>query len=143
MGCDIHLHIEIKVGGKWLHWNAPTVRRDYGLFTKMAGVRMRDDEIDVIAPPRGLPPDASDTTKWAAKQQEPDGHSHSYLSGAELAKVRKWSLDIRRADCGDEDWWFDGVFGYVCGSPLDGMAECPASYPPDLEDVRFVFWFDN
>lgn len=143
MGCDIHLHIEIKVSGKWLHWNAPTMRRDYELFTKMAGVRARDDEIDPISQPRGLPADASDTTKWMAKQQGSDGHSHSYLTSTELTEVRKWGEAAGRKAHAGGDWWFDGMFGYVCGNPLDGMAEYPASYPPDLEDVRFVFWFDN
>lgn len=129
MGCDIHLHVEIKVGGKWLHYNAPDIDRNYRLFTKMAGVRARDNEINPIAQPRGLPPDASETTQWEAKRWELDGHSHSYLTSAELTELRNWGL-------GD-------TFGYLCGSSLDGMMEYPTSYPPDLEDVRFVFWFDN
>ena len=39
MGCDIHLHAEIKVNGKWEHYAHPHIRRDYRLFAKMASVR--------------------------------------------------------------------------------------------------------
>jgi hypothetical protein len=142
MGCDIHLHVEVKVGGKWLHYNSPTINRDYGLFTKMAGVRVRGDETTrPISQPRGLPPDVSDSTAWVAKYWGTDAHSHSYLSASEMRHLREWAR-YRRGRYG-EGWWFEDTFGYLCGNSLDGLAECPGDYPKDLEDVRFVFWFDS
>ena len=52
MGCDIHLHVEVKIKGKWLHYNHPNIDRCYWLFTKMAGVR----EIEGVEACEGLPP---------------------------------------------------------------------------------------
>lgn len=52
MGCDIHLHTEVKIGGAWHHYSAPCVPRSYALFGKMAGVR---GGAAPIALPKGLP----------------------------------------------------------------------------------------
>jgi hypothetical protein len=32
MGCDIHAHVEIKIGGKWHHYNHPSTDRRYVLI---------------------------------------------------------------------------------------------------------------
>jgi len=37
MGTDIHVHTEVKFGGRWHHYGAPKVSRNYRLFTKMRG----------------------------------------------------------------------------------------------------------
>lgn len=38
MGCDIHLHAEVKIKNAWHHYAHPSVPRSYPLFSIMAGV---------------------------------------------------------------------------------------------------------
>lgn len=141
MGCDIHLHVEIKVGGEWLHYNHPDIDRDYGLFAQMAGVRNRDG-IEPIAQPRGLPADATRTTQLDSQEREGDGHSHSWLSSLEVERLIAWYLTYPRAT--PNAWWdFADQFGWLFGNNLSGLHKHPRDYPPWLEDFRFVFWFDN
>ncbi|KKK61066.1 hypothetical protein LCGC14_3018060, partial [marine sediment metagenome] len=98
MGCDIHAHIEIKVGGEWHHYSQPMVDRDYRLFTRMAGVRKSD--VEPISAPRGLPQDITFTTRFDAEQHwGEDGHSHSWLSCKELAALVEWYDGLH-----DKDW---------------------------------------
>ena len=139
MGCDIHLHVEIKVKGKWLHYNHPYVGRWYALFGEMAGVR--DTEQGPIASPRGIPRNASEVTKLDYKQWGVDAHSASWLDSEEIAQLEEWckkyDLVTTRHD----------MFGSFFGSTFDWFARHPEdranAYPPGLQDVRFVFWFDN
>ena len=90
MGCDIHLHQEIKVDGKWEHYRACNVPRDYRLFCKMAGVRSSSchgEPNEPISTPRGVPGDISVVTKISLDRWSADGHSHSWLNAAEIAEV--------------------------------------------------------
>ena len=34
MGTDMHLHIELKIDGRWEHWSAPRIDRNYEFFAK-------------------------------------------------------------------------------------------------------------
>lgn len=91
MGCDIHLHIEVKVKDIWLHYAAPEVDRSYMLFTKMGNVR-RDDgrlELDIkeLSDCRGLPNDISDLTRVVYEWEKPDAHSMSWLSSSEIKEL--------------------------------------------------------
>ena len=40
MGCDIHAHVEIKIGGTWHHYNKLGLQRNYELFQAMAEQRL-------------------------------------------------------------------------------------------------------
>jgi hypothetical protein len=99
MGCDIHLHVEIKKKEhEWqmatkeltLHdWREKAVLdqpwysdRNYALFGILAGVRSND--IEPIAQPRGIPDDVSYEVDKEKSGYGVDGHSHSYLTLAEL-----------------------------------------------------------
>ena len=135
MGCDIHIHSEIKVGGKWLHYDQPECERDYDLFEKMAGVR--GELRNAIAPPRGLPEDANETTKFDAKRWGSDGHSHSWLSASEIAELAEWQeKQGKRPFEAEWDHW-------LFGNTYSGFVRYPQDNIKDLEDVRFIFWFDN
>ncbi len=144
MGCDIHLHVEVKIKGRWLHYNHPQISRNYNLFCMMAGVRKygEDGEPKPISEPRGLPDDLSDTTRFDFDWDEPDAHSMSWLSAEEAGKVQKWHDDNRKVKDS-----LTPVFGYVFGNYVDSHLE----YPEDckelkergFEDTRVVFWFDN
>jgi len=90
MGCDIHLHIEVLIDGKWEHYSAPCIWRDYPLFTKMAGVRDYDGSIAPISLPKGMPDNASLITVLEYKRIDSDGHSHSWLSLKEIGELIAW-----------------------------------------------------
>ena len=135
MGCDIHMHAEIKVAGKWLHYDQPDCQRDYDLFEKMAGVR--GDEAKAIASPRGLPDDASDTTKFDSDHWDTDGHAHSWLSAQEILDLADWD-EARGRDTFKREW-----DRWLCGNNYSDFIRYPDSRPKGIEDVRFVFWFDN
>lgn len=138
MGCDIHLHSEIKVGGKWLHYDQPNCDRNYMLFEKMAGVRGEDSK--AIAAPRGLPDDATETTKFEAARWDGDGHSHSWLSAKEIFELAEW---YRSAFPKDRDNIWPKWDQWLGGNCYSDFTRYPDDAPDGVEDVRFVFWFDN
>ena len=135
MGCDIHIHAEIKVRGKWHHYDQPDCDRNYLLFEKMAGVR--GEVSNAISAPRGLPENATFTTKFDAKHWGSDGHSHSWLSSKEVGQLATW-------------WEANGNGGlfarwdqWLFGNPYSGWTKYPQDRPKGLDDFRFIFWFDN
>jgi len=136
MGCDVHIHAEIKVQGRWHHYDQPRANRNYLLFEKMAGVR--GDESNAIAPPRGLPEDATFTTRFDCEHWGSDGHSHSWLSAKEIAELRDW-WDKQGYEWGRGDTWDQWLFG----NHYSGFMRYPNDRPEGVEDVRLVFWFDN
>jgi hypothetical protein len=154
MGCDIHLHTEIKVNGVWHHYSQPRINRSYALFSKLAGVRAVED-VTPIVEPRGLPPDLSFTTQldYAYAEQCYPPHDESWLTGEELEDVLNW-LTARKEEerkrlgaAGQEVEWFDAhhhMFGYLFGNGWKLYPdERGSAYPAEIEDVRAVFWFDN
>ena len=139
MGCDIHLHIECKINGEWYHYNHPDVKRDYDLFAKMAGVR---GDIDPISEPRGLPDDITFLTQFDAEVHWGiDGHSHSYLTVEEIQRLKEW-YETQLPPAAPLFRFYD-IFGFLFGNSFDGILKYPNDYPFGVEDVRFVFWFDN
>ena len=141
MGCDIHLHSEVKINGEWHHYSHPRIERWYDLFARMADVR-NDPERDIkpISQPRGLPDDATFMTRFDYEYEH--GHSASWLSGKEVADLGTWAEE--RYKTRNKDWFsFDHhVIGYVFGNGWDVKGN-RGSYPDGVEDVRIVFWFDN
>ena len=144
MGCDIHLHIEVKIDGEWHHYGCPSISRRYSLFGKMAGVRGYEDTIP-IALPRGIPSDATKLTKFDYKKWGPDAHSASFLDSREIDELERWATK-EKGWKGKNDmtgWWMEDEFGYLFGNSFAGFSRYPEDRPKGLEDVRFVFWFDN
>ena len=141
MGCDIHLHVEVRINDKWEHYAAPFINRDYMLFAKLANVR-NNGSVSPVMLPRGLPTDMSIITKIDADRWGLDKHDASGLSTTEIEKVENWwnrtFLERDRITFGMEEQW-----GYLFGNSLSGIAKYPDSYPPEITDVRIVFWFDN
>lgn len=135
MGCDIHIHAEIKVHGQWHHYDQPDCSRDYDLFEKMAGVRGEVE--NALAAPRGIPDNASFTTKFDAEHWDGDGHSHSWLSAHEIQQLAQWDEERGRGIFKRE--WDKWLFG----NNYSDFIKYPSGRVKGLEDVRFVFWFDN
>lgn len=154
MGCDIHCHIEVKIRGRWEHYSAPNVERNYDLFARMAGVRERTDSgIVPIAQPRGFVEDPSTITRIDYEHGKEDWHSVSWLTGAEVEALideqrptepGAGATEIERTRSYYHPWatWRRGGLGYLFGSIFDAK-RYPEDYPDGVEDCRLVFWFDN
>jgi hypothetical protein len=125
MGCDIHVHIELKIGGEWRHYNAPAVGRNYTLFGFMAGVR--DKSVEPVSEPKGLPNDASIITKMRFASWGDDAHSVSWLGKDEIDVLRT-KLEKHYG----EDFRYDLEHNIFHTYLFDNNI-----------DVRIVFWFDN
>lgn len=139
MGCDIHAHIEIKVNGKWEHYSVPRIQRRYALFEKIAGVR--GEVANAIVPPRGVPSDMSLITQLCYNYEVDDGlHTPTWLNKEEFLAVIEWA---NKKENIRQDW--AGQFeheeiGYLTGNSFELHK---GSVPPEVEDVRFICWFDN
>ena len=127
MGCDIHMHIEVKVGRRWRHRASPHVTRNYTLFA-LLGRCGRDQHISPVADNRGMPRDASVESRWQWNKVKRTGdyHSPSWLS---LQEVREAADRFKQID-GRDLWLYFDDFDHAEIDDAD-------------EDVRFVFWFDN
>lgn len=137
MGCDIHLHIETKIYGQWENYGLVKIKRWYMLFAVMADVRNCDVGIEPIAYPKGLPDDISKVVRVHAEWWEEDGHHWSWLDLKEIEKLSKW---LRKEG---KDLEHDILQNYLFSNSFEGFLYEKKSYPKCLEDVRFVFWFDN
>lgn len=144
MGCDIHLHTEVKIRGEWFHYGVPDVARNYQVFAKMAGVRNSGD-IEPLALPRGMPHDTTLVTRLDFNFWGSDAHSASWLSAEEITKLKRWiKEDATHVSLQYAGNWFNENFGYLFLAPFDEFTdELKDQFPSELEDVRFVFWFDD
>lgn len=139
MVTSIHVHTEIKVKGEWHHYSFARLKRSYRLFTKMAGV-FEIKGIEPIALPKGLPKDISIVTK-ISRQRYGEGdaiHGDSWLNAREIAEIEKWYNTITDSDFDSSEqlgWCFHCSFGE--------FIEYPNNFPKEIEDLRWVFWFDN
>lgn len=138
MGCDIHAFVEIKINNAWYLFNQPCIDRCYPLFTKIAGVRRRNDDIVQITPVRGLPDDVAFATKFCSEYQGSDGHNHTWLTSAEAGEVQEWYLQRFRKD---------QLFGWLFGNNIDSYVRYPRDghklHSLGFQDARVVIWFDN
>lgn len=138
MGCDIHVHTEIKLNETWHTYGSPYVRRCYSLFAKMAGERNNGDVI-LISGPKGLPEDISEVAGFCYKLHEADWHSASWLNAEEIRQLSMWvNSNYPYKTELEKIHGFEGIFGY-----LESNAWSCEELPPGIEDIRFVFWFDN
>lgn len=140
MGASIHLHVEVMVGGRWLHFNAPHVERDYLLFGRIAGVR--NENIQPIARPRGLPPDISELTRLCYEQDKKGVHVHSetFITRLEWRALSEW-YDQTNGTKGQGGYHgLDGILGYFTGNPIYCLGSGDSR---PFEDARLVAWFDH
>jgi hypothetical protein len=111
----------------------------------MAGVRPSDENEDApIAEPRGFPSDVTKETMLGYERWDGDAHSISWLSRLEMRKLSEW-LGVHADEVCAKDRWhgLEAKFGYLFGSTWASFEPGEQGYPPWLEDVRVVFWFDN
>lgn len=147
MGCDIHFHVEKKdENGKWISADKWTVDpwgdddpdyidvkredsfyhdRNYLLFGILAHVR--DRSVTPISSPRGLPKDVSPEVKKRSDDYGADGHSHSWLTLAELLAY-DWDVAMN-------------TYAAPTSFVRETLPKLQALGSP--ENVRIVFFFDN
>lgn len=146
MGCDIHFHAEVKIKGVWHHHAEQKIERNYGLFAKMANVRNPGD-IEEISNPKGIPEDATLITKMHVEKMGSDGHSHSFLNASEIVELHDFIEDKKTPDFwfGEYRWKFinDNLPRFL-GNHFDSFKKSPEDWEDyEIEDVRYVFFFDN
>lgn len=144
MGCDIHLHTEVKINGKWEHYGHPHVPRNYTLFALMADVRNEGGKLHPVSKPKGMPSDPSLVTRLAFEHYA-DGHSHSWLSAVELVMLEDAWNKVKGSEWDGSDLEHHFV-GYLENNGWAGFTRYPtgnARAKEWIEDVRWVFWFDN
>lgn len=167
MGCDIHMHVEIRN----LRWHAtdewmcadyfsildptnpdckPRLEeiygyRNYALFAVLADVR--NGGYPCISYPKGLPDDACPYVKEDYESWRSDAHSCSYLTLGELVRFQKSVGPVN-------DFGYDILeplivrlkqradeFNLIYNFEWDG--ELAEDTLKKMEDIRIVFWFDN
>lgn len=141
MGCDIHFHSEVKIKGRWIHHSETSVDRNYELFAKMADVR-NNGNITPISQPKGLPKDATELTILHSEKYGVDGHSHSWLSADEIVLLHNF-IESNSKNYFGEMWAYHNL-PYFMGNHFSGFKEYPEDWKGyGVEDVRYVFFFDN
>lgn len=146
MGCDIHFHSEVKIGSVWHHHSQATIERKYALFAKMAGVRnWTDSGIIPICKPKGIPEDATFLTKLDVERYGEDGHNHSWLGANEISELYKWIENLQSSfGISNGRLFRRNNFPYFMGNNFDSFIEYPQDWKEyEVEDIRFVFFFDN
>ena len=126
MGCNIHGIVEVKnEHGNWWspYLHEPLSDRWYSIFARLANVRNRNQEIEPISEPRGLPENTTKTFKYKELDYDGDAHSHSWVGGEELLSISVEHIN---------DVWLDWL-------KLVSMIIIQHG----AENVRFVFFFDN
>lgn len=141
MGTDISVHLELlhTETEVWHHFGSYRPNRWYPVFGYLAGVR---GEGPPVAPPRGIPSDATELTKWDWEMF--GGHTPSHLTRCEMLMVQ----DLMRRHV-DAKWtmtrWMSGGChdGAYCYQYLFGGDLVPPEWDwAEWADARYVFWFD-
>lgn len=138
MSCDLTMHVEIKVKGKWEHYNSKICFRDYDFFGIIGGVRVSGLQ---IFENKGLPNDLSVVTEIDKNNFEGDYHNASWLTPDELKTIieafQKHEQNNKQVEAVEKS------FGYLFGSSIWEFNTYREDYPKEIEDVRVVIWFDN
>lgn len=132
MGCDIHFYVERRVDGVWQtadEWEQDPYDEDpghltvdyeksfyhdrnYDLFSILAdvrnghgfaGVKTSEGFIPMFAP-RGVPDDACPEYKAAATGYGSDGHSHSWVTLAEILAYDWTERTLKQGWVGPQEW---------------------------------------
>lgn len=146
MGCDIHVHIEVKIKGKWEHYSTCKGMQNYRMFALWAGVRNEYD-IKPFVEPRGLPDDITAMTRFDWDRQSVDWHTPSFFTFEEIASLSKRMVEEEIIESKyDLEPMVLGrcyLFGHSIGSHHKYPEDWKKLKELGFEDCRIVFWFDN
>ena len=143
MGCDIHVHIEVLIEGKWYHYMPLQCPRHYDVFSRMSKCGRGQYE-PIIE--RGFPSsNASLITELSRSSYQGIDHSHNWLYLKEILEISEefpnfiWNFDAWANYRQDEIDQFEGI--YLFEHSIKSFYSDNHLFPCD--NVRFVFWFDN
>ena len=134
MSCDIFLHVEILVNGKWEYYGEAKTPQIYKIFGIMAGVRHKTPM--QISESKGLPLDITVTTKIHYNDRKDSYHNMSWFNSEEILKLN----DIINEEY-HYDFEYDFLKLFLFGNSFKGFKTKIDAYPPELQDFRFIFWF--
>jgi len=135
MGCDIHFHQEVKINGTWHHYRELSIERNYRLFALMAGVR-NYGKVEPVAEAKGLPEDITFLTRYSYERWKDDYHHATWLDAEEIKEIIQKYFK-------ENIWDAEDTFDYLFGNSWRGFTDYPSDQPEGLENIRWVFWFDN
>lgn len=174
MGCDIHAFIEYRsksnegygegVTPSWFSFGKEFhLSRDYSVFAHLAGVRMGNENIEPIAPDRGLPFDTTwevnERYWYKVQEEEPDEDSELHV--VEKSRAEEWAnsgvvyRDDTKQEIADPDahsmsWCtrdeLERAMVNAGGTNSDWLAFSASMLALEnkgINEVRMVFWFDN
>lgn len=139
MATSIHGYAEIKIKGSWHVYSKLRIDDSYEVFHRIGGINPRDYSEEPISPLKGLPEDISAVAKFDREWLGEDGHSETWFNAEEIARLELW---ITNKKYFGTDYVSD-CFGYLFGNYWRSFFEHPEDRKVGLEDIRFVFWFDN
>lgn len=167
MGADIHIYAERKLkDGTWAMCKSyegqssrqfrgpaeqdaamyfPRVRsRNYNFFAALAGVR--GDGPDW----KGFPEDASPLVREEFERWAADAHSPSFYTAREFVPIfmDHWMSESETAELVSNRMDHEHSLYDITYNVLDGYLGIDVPYTqdtdePDVDAIRFVFWFDN
>lgn len=140
------LHQEIKIKGKWHHYSRIKVERDYALFKKINNVRkdnFSDEEIKPMYKSRGFEKgwlmSYTFLTQFDYSKDKMDNHSHGYLYANSIQKLGEWIKNNEFTRSNEPAFYF----GYLFENNWNYFLQYKEDYPEGIEEIRFIFWFDN
>jgi hypothetical protein len=137
MGCDIHIHSEVKINGKWEHLSEIEMDRSYEVFGYMVAGHSRSYKLDEkpLAKERGLPDDINILTKVLLNSNAE--HTFSWLNSKETEKLYQKYFEKEKLDL-----WIHNLQG-IRFSYFDYDNGFLESNIDEIEDFRIIFGFDN
>ena len=143
MGCDIHFHREVKINGKWEYFGEFKIERNYRLFSFLANVRNENKLIKPIADAEDdLPGDVSGMMRFVFNSEDNDYYLHT-LTVFDYGRIEEFynRFDGFIGETGDHEYP-EHYVGYLFGNSwLKDFGEQFTN--EKIEDVRWIFWFDN
>lgn len=162
MGCDIHIYRERYVNGGWETDTTVEIEdeggsneyksfesgcgyysRSYWLFAALSNVRSYGDNLPVPPPAkgRGFPNDVTKIHDDCKESWDSDGHSHGWLTLAELKRLKEQYENAMVTHGDNPDKW--GTIAEYIGDCIKQVSQ--GGYFDGLpdEDCRIVFFYDN
>lgn len=144
MGTDMHILQEVKIKGEWHHYGYMQPGRNYPLFRFVAGVTggARRTAPGALLLIKGTPADITPMSTIHLKKWNGDAHHVTYADSVEIRAIEDWFMERSKAL---RDPYEERAknFGYCFGNSWSGFEEYPEDREDDLEDIRWIIFFDN
>lgn len=135
----MYAHVEVKKDGRWSHFAAPAVDRDYAVFASVSGERLEDvkDELKgrIVrqASVKGIPQDVSDVTAVCYAQDKEGYHVHGegVLTAGDLVRLQRQLYELGLGLSLEDDVFKTYISDDTIAAHLG------------WDDARVVFWYEG